>query len=168
MLMKRSMKKVIMAFPAIVLLVVFFVCIRSGSFKQEDEPERFAYPSDFSDCLVAEQKKAKCRIPEEILSEMTVEELVWAVIDYPFLFDVGLSSYSPGGSGALLATESDAFARLIECDASEDKIIKILKAAQETEGAEASRISAARFVFYDSQGIYFDFNKEQLKFLNGD
>ncbi len=40
-------------------------------------------------------KKAKCKIPEEILSEMNVEELVWAVIGYPFLDEAGLSR--PGG-----------------------------------------------------------------------
>ena len=164
--MKYSIKKVIVAALAISLLTSFFVYERLGGFRQEGELERYVYPSDFSDCWSVEQRQKKCRIPEEVLSEMTVEELVWAVIDYPFLYIVGLSSYWPSGGSVSLTKSSDAFAKLTECRNPENKIIKVLKEASEAEDVDASQICLAVYAFYGGQDIYFNFSKKQLKFLS--
>lgn len=126
--------------------------------------DRYVYPSDSSECLVASQKKAKCVIPEEILSDMTVEELVWAVIDYPFLFELGLSSEFGGGSEWIEAN-SNAFAELTKCRRPENRIIRVLKDALEKEDTDQSRAHMACELFYISDGKYFNFSRRQLKFL---
>ncbi|MDE7298875.1 MAG: hypothetical protein K2N94_08605 [Lachnospiraceae bacterium] len=165
-MIKHSMKKVIIASLAFAILASLFVYTRLGDFWQEEgELERYVYPSDFSDCWSVEQRRKKCRIPEEVLSEMTVEELVWAVIDYPFLFEVLVSSQNTGWS-ALLPDKSNAFAKLIECRRPEGKIIKVLKEAWEAEDADISQVYLARQIFYDSQERYFDFSKKQLEYLS--
>lgn len=159
-------KRTMLVLLVFAFTIAGFLLLRSGSSAQgEDAFQRFLYPTDFSDCFTVAEKKDKCKIPEEILSGMTEKELVWAVIDYPFLWEVGCSSQQPGGFSAWLAADSDAFAKLARYDSPEDKIMKVLKAARETEGEDASNINLACQIFCDGQGSYFDFSKKQLEFL---
>ncbi len=158
-------KRISIFFIALLFLIGLFSYRQLHDFLLgQREIDRYVYPTDFSDCLVVSQKKAKCAIPEEILSSMTVEELVWAVIDYPFLSEVGLSSQLDGGSEWIVAS-SDAFAKLIECRHPENRIIRVLKDALEREDTDEFQINAACQLFYVSRGKYFDFSRKQLKFL---
>lgn len=158
-------KRISMFFIVLVLLVGLFSYRQLHDFSlSQQKVNRYVYPTDFSDCPTVSQKKAKCRIPEEILSEMTVEELVWAVIDYPFLFDVRLSSQLDGGS-EWIAASSNAFVKLTECRNPENKIIHVLKDALEKEDTDEFRIHTACHLFYVSRGKYFNFSKKQLEFL---
>ena len=88
--------------------------------------------------MFVELKKAKCKIPEEILSEMNVKELVWAVIGYPFWMRQAYRD--PEGKSWLdcewIARCSDAFKKIAECKKTEDKIIKVLKTAEEATNVE--------------------------------
>lgn len=139
----------------------------------EAAAEHYEYPEELTGMSVA-QKIEQCRIPEEILAEMTVEQLVWAVIDFPFLVVAGTGATSDwkGGLDAL-KKESDAFVSLTERDAPEEEIISALKAAWETDAENESdpdilvRVELAQEVFYHSQGEYFSFDKEELEFLSG-
>lgn len=162
----KDKKKFCIIFLAFMLFAGVFAFVQWRNAQQEGEIERYVYPTDFSDCL-AITRKQKCRIPEEILSEMSVEELVWAVIDYPFLYEVLCSSRFPGGISEWAAGISDAFKKLTECRNPENKIIKVLKQAYEEECEDRSKVSLARLVFCDGQGQYFNFSKKQLKFLKG-
>ena len=162
----KNKKRIRIIFLAFVLFAGAFAFVQWRNAQQKGEIERYVYPTDFSDCL-AITRKQKCRIPEEILSEMSVEELVWAVIDYPFLYEVLCSSRFPGGISEWAARISDAFKKLTECRNPENKIIKVLKQAYEEECEDRSKVSLARLVFYDGQRQYFDFSKKQLKFLKG-
>ena len=162
----KNKKRIRIIFLAFVLFAGAFAFVQWRNAQQKGEIERYVYPTDFSDCL-AITRKQKCRIPEEILSEMSVEELVWAVIDYPFLYEVLCSSRFPGGISEWAAGISDAFKKLTECRNPENKIIKVLKQAYEEECEDRSKVSLARLVFYDGQRQYFDFSKKQLKFLKG-
>lgn len=167
--MKYNLKKIIISFFAVILIAGVFAYSKLGnSVQEETELNRFVYPTEFESGIFVTpaQKKAQCRIPEEILSDMTVEELVWAVIDYPFLWEEGLSSMGPGGGSQWINGISDAFRKLTECDDPEDKIIKVLKDAWERKDPSLFQVYEACRVFYDSQGVYFDFSKKQLKFLN--
>lgn len=162
---RRVSKFLVVIISIFIFFAGHFAYGRLRDFVQTDrEIERYVYPTDFSDCLVALQRKAKCRIPEEILSGMSVEELVWAVIDYPFLFEVGLSSQWEGGS-EWIAADSDAFAKLIECKNAENRIVKVLKDAWESEDTDQSKVYGACHLFYISRGKYFDFSWGQLRFL---
>ena len=163
----KNKKRIRIIFLAFVLFAGAFAFVQWRNAQQEGEIERYVYPTDFNDCWGVIQKKAKCRIPEEILSEMSVEELVWAVIDYPFLFESLCSPRLPGGISEWAAGISDAFKKLTECRNPENKIIKVLKQAYEEECEDRSKVSLARLVFYDGQRQYFDFSKKQLKFLKG-
>ena len=70
-------KRISIFFIALVFLIGLFSYGQLRDFLLgQRKIDRYVYPTDFSDCLVASQKKAKCAIPEEILSSMTVEELV--------------------------------------------------------------------------------------------
>ncbi len=162
----KNKKRIRIIFLAFVLFAGAFAFVQWRNAQQKGEIERYVYPTDFSDCL-AITRKQKCRIPEEILSEMSVEELVWAVIDYPFLYEVLCSSRFPGGISEWAAGISDAFKKLTECRNPENKIIKVLKQAYEEECEDRSKVSLARLVFCDGQGQYFNFSKKQLKFLKG-
>ncbi|MDE7210537.1 MAG: hypothetical protein K2O03_03720 [Lachnospiraceae bacterium] len=173
--MKNSKKIIIVSLVFVLVAAIFAYGKWQGGAGEEDDVEvnRYAYPTDFSDCLFPEQKKAKGKVPEEILSEMNVEELVWAVIDYPFLFEAGLSSYRDPESKSWadcewIAKGSNAFKKLTECKKPEDKIIKVLKTAEEESSNEEEKDDAyfARWVFYDAHGKYFSFNKKQLDFLS--
>lgn len=162
----KNKKRIRIIFLAFMLFTGAFAFVQWRNSQQEGEIERYIYPTNFSDCL-AITRKEKCRIPEEILSEMSVEELVWAVIDYPFLYEVLCSSRTPYGDSEWASRISDAFAKLTECRNPENKIIKVLKEALEEEDVDTSQIILVRNIFYDSQGRYFDFSKKQLKFLKG-
>lgn len=170
----KNRKKIIFVSLAFVLAAAFFSYGKWQSKAEDDvEVNRYVYPADWNDGLFVELKKAKCRIPEEILSEMNVEELVWAVIDYPFLGEAGLSNYRDPENKSWLDCEwivrcSDAFKKLTECKKPEDKIIKVLKKAEEeaTNIEEKDDVYMARWAFYAAHGKYFSFNQEQLDFLS--
>lgn len=149
----------------------FFACGRqenqeTSEKKDENETVCFVYPSEFGDWLTLEQKIEQCRIPEDVLNKMTVEELVWAVIDFPFLVNAALTDWPQGLD--VLAEESDAFARLAGCEKPEEEIISALQDAEETEsGEKLVWVSFAKDVFYHGQEKYFDFSEEQLGYLSG-
>ena len=170
----KNRKKIILVSFSIALLAAFFVYEKWQSEAEDDvEVSRYVYPVDWNDGLFVELKKAKCKIPEEILDGMNVEELVWAVIDYPFLSEAGLSNYRDPKRKSWLDCEwtartSDAFKKLTECKNSEEKIIKVLKTATEEakNDEEKDDVYTARWIFYDAHGKYFSFNQEQLDFLS--
>ena len=63
-----------------------------------------------------ENKKEACRIPEETLKKMTNEELIEAVLDYPFLVDLyvfGLQSEAVYGVAEQIYEECDALRELL-------------------------------------------------------
>lgn len=159
-------KRISIFLIAAIVLVSFYSYGQVRDFLLGQRPvERYVYPTDFSDCLVVSQKKAKCAIPEGVLYDMTVEELVWAVIDYPFLFEVGLSSQRDGGS-EWIAKESDVFAELTKCRHPENRIIQVLKNALEQEDVDLIQVHMACQLFYSSRGKYFDFSRGQIQFLS--
>lgn len=171
--MKKRKRVILVSFSIALLAALFAYEKWQGKAEDDVEVNRYVYPVDWNDGLFVELKKAKCKIPEEILSEMNVEELVWAVIDYPFLDEAGLSNYRDPDSKSWLDCEwiarcSDAFKKLTECKKPEDKIIKVLKtaAAEATNVEEKDDVYMARWVFYDAHGKYFSFNQEQLDFLS--
>lgn len=166
-------------FMTLVIVAAFFLqaCDNAQTSEQPQQEdgivEHYEYPSELTG-MSTTQKIEQCRIPEEILSEMTVEQLVWAVIDFPFLVVAGTGATSDWKWGLEeLKKESDAFARLTEIDAPEKAIISTLKAAWETDTENEGDsdilvwVELAQEVFYHSQGEYFSFDEEEMSFLSG-
>lgn len=71
--------------------------------------------SEWSELGSVEAKIEACRIPEEILKSMTAEQLLQAVLDFPFIYDI--FAYDSLADGVeQLAEISDAYAELLSRD----------------------------------------------------
>lgn len=72
-----------------------------------------------------EEKIKVCRIPDEILKKMTDEQLIQAILDFPFLYDVFLAPTEEAGVESLKEI-CDAYAELLtRPSAKEDLLHKV-------------------------------------------
>ena len=146
----------------------------------------YPYPSEFDDTLSVEQKISQCKIPDEEISEMTKEQLLWAVIDFPFLEQINnFPTWEEKIS--FLMENCDAFKKCA-LDVSADDIVNLLKKAETLENTSKnseqnihnsinigkqvgkmqdifSKIKLIKDILLHCQGTYFDFNQLQLNFL---
>ncbi len=78
-----------------------------------------------------EDKIAACRIPTDILKKMTDEQLIQAIFDYPFVYDVFVYSSIEMGVQSLAET-CDAYAELITRNSARDALIQVASEQSET------------------------------------
>lgn len=72
--------------------------------------------------LTVEERVEACRISESKLKKMSDEQLIQAIIDFPFLYDVFLYSNEDDGVKAIEKI-SDAYAELISRDSAKNSLI---------------------------------------------
>ncbi len=93
------MRKKRILFLGITMFLLFFILHPDLSAKANVNLEEegrsagtYIYPSfdtpEWKQYTTAEERIAACRIPKEILEEMTEEQLVQAVYDFPFLVNI--------------------------------------------------------------------------------
>ena len=106
------------------ILLVLCVCIGTegiyGYEKENDEPFRYVYPitpedEEWDRIDSVEEKIEACRIPQELLNEMTNEELYQAIMDFPFLCDIFVATSQEEGVESLEKT-CDAYRELLSRD----------------------------------------------------
>lgn len=88
------MKKRTIRLLATMLLVISSICcITLPSFatnETDSARSSFVYPTpaELALCTTRDEQRALCQIPESILENMSSEELVDAILNYPYLMDI--------------------------------------------------------------------------------
>ena len=117
----ENLRRIIaITFFSLFVFVVSSVPISYGDNDISEEltrDKRYIYPitydsPEWQDFDGVNEKLQACRIPEELLKEMSVEQLVDAVIDFPLLVNVVLYNSSEEGLEAL-SLQSDAYRELL-------------------------------------------------------
>lgn len=73
-----------------------------------------------------QNKKEACRIPDDILKDMTDEELIQAILDYPFLVDI-FASFDYSKSVKSVSKDCDALKELLARDTVKDSLVFFLE-----------------------------------------
>lgn len=143
------MRKKRILFLGITMFLLFFILHPDLSAKanvNSEEESRSAgtyiYPSfdtpEWKQYTTAEERIAACRIPKEILEEMTEEQLVQAVYDFPFLVNIFVYSALKDGVRNI-ERNSDAYAELLKRKGAKDallqKITEVFSEQQEERNA---------------------------------
>lgn len=159
---------------AIAFLLIFLVGI--GYYRKERNKtnvlaDYWKYPieSDSWNAMDAEARIDACRIPEEILTIMTAEQLVQAVLDFPYNIDVSVSSSIETGLERL-ENQSDAYKELLSRDDAKRallaKLEKMSQSAQVTTEEEWNMNLLYDILFYEEQ-FQESFSEDERKHING-
>ena len=100
----------------VVIAVIGLVALVNVSPKRLAVDEYYVYPMNSSgeewNNLTIQEKIETCRIPKRIVKNMSDEQLIQAVIDFPFIHEVFLYDYIETGVKSL-ENVSDAYKELI-------------------------------------------------------
>ena len=113
----------------IILLTISFICL-SAVPKKIALDEYWVYPNYSSPAewekLTVEERRAACRIPKRIRKNMSDEQLIQAVVDYPYIIDVYCYTYIKTGVEAV-EMGSDAYVELISRETGFDSLMNYFR-----------------------------------------
>ena len=112
----------------------------NGISEELTRDKRYIYPitydsPEWQDFDGVNEKLQACRIPEELLKEMSVEQLVDAVIDFPLLVNVVLYN-SPEEGLEALSQQSDAYRELLSREGGKEAFMEKVKTVAYLEPSE--------------------------------
>lgn len=94
--------------------------------KKLDADEYYVYPMNSSceewENLTIKEKYEACRIPKRIVKNMSDEQLIQAILDYPFVHDIYIVSTSVEDGVILFKETSDAYAELIQRETGKESL----------------------------------------------
>lgn len=116
---KVKKKRLLQCIPVIALgMFVAFFCLTEKSVQPEPESSNIVFAYEITPdspewkCLSVAQKIAACRISKEVLENMTEEQLLEAVMDFPFRLEIFYYSSREEGVRNLVKI-SDAYVELL-------------------------------------------------------
>ena len=140
----KNLRRIIaITFFSLFVFVVSSVPISYGDNDISEEltrDKRYIYPitydsPEWQDFDGVNEKLQACRIPEELLKEMSVEQLVDAVIDFPLLVNVVLYN-SPEEGLEALSQQSDAYRELLSREGGKEAFMEKVKTVAYLEPSE--------------------------------
>ena len=140
----KNLRRIIaITFFSLFVFVVSSVPISYGDNDISEEltrDKRYIYPitydsPEWQDFDGVNEKLQACRIPEELLKEMSVEQLVDAVIDFPLLVNVVLYN-SPEEGLEALSQQSDAYRELLSREGGKEAFMEKVKTFAYLEPSE--------------------------------
>ena len=102
---------------------------------------------EWDELETVESKLAACRIPQDVLLSMTDDELVQAVIDYPFIIDVFLNDDYRVAVDSLISN-CDALRELLRRGSAKPSIMRILE--QRLQNAELNGLTSYDEIINDA------------------
>ena len=112
------------------------------SSEEEYEGADFEYPivpgtEEWDKLGSVANKVAACRIPQDILSKMTNEQLIDAILDFPFLYDIFAYSTEEEGVKSLEYI-CDAYLELLNRDDAKDSLVETMNQRSKTRSIDQS------------------------------
>lgn len=144
-----------------VMLVALIIESKAAEYETMEDTKTYKYPVTAEDAKwnsfeSVEEKIEACRIERDILKAMSNEQLVQAVLDFPFLYDVFVTSSFEEGV-KVFEKISDAYAELLSRDSAKDAMYDMLLQMKEKSSI---KLSAENEVKMDALAILLVFQKE--------